>query len=219
MNLIDAKEKAKEALNRSLFPEDYEEEAKLETAKSRALIALQEAMFTEEEKLANAKAQALEALKNAFSVGDGSSEPKEALPAGEPGVTLEKFIEFHRHVWENQPLAVRCPRAGVAEMFNSELLVRKAFSQYDKDMSGKVQAEALPSVMQDLGLLLNPTDRDRVDKFYEGEFEGKGPGGRLTFHDFVRFNNQYVSRLEATQGSQLMPPRTPLARSLKMSSS
>merc|ERR1719277_2179229 len=66
--LLDVKDKAKEALNRSLFPEDYEDETRLEMAKSKALLALQEAIFTEEEKVENAKAQALEALKNAFDV-------------------------------------------------------------------------------------------------------------------------------------------------------
>eukprot|EP00927_Polykrikos_kofoidii_P073988 TRINITY_DN69993_c0_g1_i1.p1 TRINITY_DN69993_c0_g1~~TRINITY_DN69993_c0_g1_i1.p1 ORF type:complete len:336 (+),score=52.42 TRINITY_DN69993_c0_g1_i1:91-1008(+) len=130
----------------------------------------------------------------------------EVLPHDCEGVDLEQFKEFHRRIWENQPLAVRrSSKTGVAELYNSEIMARKAYNRYGKGFEGYIDQEDLPNILADLGLQLDRTDRDWIDKFYEDEFvrADTSQGDRISIHDFVRFKNLVIERSEAVQKQTL----------------
>merc|ERR1740117_425307 len=82
-------------------------------------------------------------------------------------------------------------------MDNSEVMVRRAFAHYETagGTRGYLGRDDLPALLQDLGLHLDRTDRDVVDKLYENDFsQSKSTHeDRLSFHDFVRFKNKFMA--------------------------
>lgn len=174
---------------------------------------------------------------------------------GDPhGLHVDGFVEFHRRVWNNQPLAVRRsghgqlahakikttipkdnaivpsstangkpknslrghptqtdkrhgPRmhasshTGLHEIKSSNSMARRAFDKYDLDHCGFVDACLLPDVFADLGLDHGqPGDPEEVQAFLDQHFCHGDSGKRVSFHDFVQYQNKYISSIETLKG-------------------
>jgi len=136
---------------------------------------------------------------------------KEFLPPGCERVNLEQFLAFHKHVWEMQPLAVRHAHGGsngIVELHVVEAMCRKAFTRYAKldGPADYLSKEELFSALTDLGLHLDRS-RDSIDTFYEREFNtiDTSHPGSLSFHDFVRFKNQFITWSELFEAKRMVP--------------
>lgn len=153
------------------------------------------------------------------------------LPLHCDAVSREDFTRFHQAVWANQPGAVKRmsgiylsavsddgdrPRVTksassgclVQEARQNEDTVRVAFSTYNQGR-GYVARREMPGLVQGLGfdpeLARGVRDMRRIGGF-SGWQVAKADAvddGQVSFHEFVDYQNRFISMVEASRGPNL----------------
>eukprot|EP00747_Dinoflagellata_sp_TGD_P169509 gnl/TRDRNA2_/TRDRNA2_198651_c0_seq1.p1 gnl/TRDRNA2_/TRDRNA2_198651_c0~~gnl/TRDRNA2_/TRDRNA2_198651_c0_seq1.p1 ORF type:complete len:285 (+),score=50.62 gnl/TRDRNA2_/TRDRNA2_198651_c0_seq1:103-957(+) len=116
-------------------------------------------------------------------------------------IDMPQYIMFHRAVWENQPLPVRRSHSNLRGIHDAETLARSAFTKYDRDQSGFLDANELPQVLEDLGFVLDDSEA-KIQAFLKKQFKraDKNKDGKITYHEFVDFQNNFIETKEVAEG-------------------
>lgn len=162
----------------------------------------------------------LDALQDSFSVMKVPIDEdmfakycNELLPAGAVAVSFQQFLDFHKAVWSNQPAPVRrragCaqavadPGAGVTvrDLRDLEGQLRRAYRNHSNEYYEPLRIQQLPAVFKDLGLDTGslPEVESQARKLFN--VSDSDTDGKLSFHEFVEFQNRYVASLETVRAS------------------
>lgn len=149
----------------------------------------------------------------------------ELLPGAAAAVSFQQFADFHKAVWANQPAAVR-HRAGCAHAFSGEAAgakgfrsgpaspgvtvrdlrelegqLRRAYKNHSNSHYEPLSVQQLPALFKDLGLDTSGIAEVEAQARRHFSIADADSDGRLSFHEFVEFQNRYVASLETVRAS------------------
>lgn len=140
-------------------------------------------------------------LREQFMDLAGSGDPSKMK------INFDKFCDIYVSIMSCQPPAVRKlnmgERVSVADLNESEVNLRAAFTSYDADESGFLDAEELKALFRELGL--PDHDGDDFLRVVEQGFKDqkKDPSEAISYQEFVVYRNMIVRGIEEESPSAL----------------